>query len=171
MAGLLSERLDPVRWMGVPMAACMAATLLFAAPVRVFGLRAPEPLFAMVPLFAWAVLRPSILAPICLLILGLFDDLVWGGRMGLWELGLLVAYGFVLITRSMMGGQSRLMMWLWWAATLTVAMGVVYLAVRVVDHNAPNLLAVAGQWLPTVLLYPLADRLIGRFEDADPRFR
>lgn len=171
MAGLLSERLDPVRWMGVPMAACMAPTLLFAAPIRVFGLRAPEPVFAMVPVFAWAVLRPSILAPLCLLILGLFDDLVWGGRMGLWGLGLLVAYGFVLVTRNMMSGQSRLMMWVWWAAALTICMGSVYLAVRVLTGNAPNPLAVAGQWLPTVLLYPLADRLIGRFEDADPRFR
>jgi len=171
MAGLLSERLDPVRWMGVPMVACMGATLLFAAPIRVFGLRAPEPLFAMVPVFAWAVLRPSILAPICLLILGLFDDFVWGGRLGLWELGLLVAYGFVLITRNMMSGQSRLMMWVWWAAALTACMGAVYLAVRVLTGNSPSPLAVAGQWLPTVLLYPLVDRLIARFEDSDPRFR
>ena len=42
---------------------------------------------------------------------------------------------------------------------------------RILTGNAPSLLAVAGQWLPTVLLYPLADRLINRFEDADPRFR
>ena len=170
MAGL-SERLDPVRWMGVPMLACMVATLLFTAPIRVFGLRPPEPLFAMIPVFAWAVVRPSMLAPLCLLILGLFDDLVWGGRLGLWELGLLVAYGFVVVTRSMMGGQGRVMTLLWWAATVSVGMGAVYLAVRVLTGNAPNPLAVAGQWLPTVLLYPLADRLISRFEDADPRFR
>ena len=170
MAGL-TERLDPIRWMGVPMAACILGTLLFAAPIRVFGLRLPEPVFAMVPVFAWAVLRPSMLAPICLLILGLVDDLVWGGRLGLWGLGLLVAYGFVLITRNMMTGQSRLMMWVWWAATLTVGMGAVYLAVRMIDDNAPDPLAVALQWLPTFLLYPLADRLIDRFEDADPRFR
>jgi rod shape-determining protein MreD len=145
--------------------------LLFAAPIRIFGLRLPEPLFALIPVFAWAVLRPSILAPACLLILGLFDDLVWGGRLGLWELGLLAAYGFVLLTRDLMSGQSGLMMWAWWAVTLSVCMGAVYLAVRFLTGNAPNLLAVAGQWLPTVLLYPLADRLIGRFEDADPRFR
>jgi rod shape-determining protein MreD len=170
MAGL-TERLDPVRWMGVPMVACMGATLLFAAPIRVFGLRPPEPVFAMVPVFAWAVLRPSLLAPLCLLILGLFCDLVWGGRLGLWGLGLLVAYGLVLITRNMMSGQSRLMMWVWWTATISAGMGAVYLAVRLVTGNTPSVLALAGQWVPTLLLYPLADRLISRFEDADPRFR
>ncbi|MEI9889555.1 MAG: hypothetical protein WDN45_01990 [Caulobacteraceae bacterium] len=170
MAGL-TERLDPWRWMGVPMLACMGATLVFAAPIRVFGLYPPEPAFAMVPAFAWAVLRPTVLAPLFLLLLGLFDDLVWGGRLGLWGLGLLVAYAFVLITRNMMSGQSRIMMWVWYAAAATACMASIYLAVRIVTGNSPNILAVAGQWLPTVLLYPLADRLISRFEDADPRFR
>jgi rod shape-determining protein MreD len=171
VAGLTAERLDPWRWIVAPMVACVVATLLLSAPIRVFGLRLPEPVFGMVPVFAWAVLRPSILAPLCLLALGLCMDLIWGGRLGLWGLGLLVAYGLVLVTRNMMSGQSRVMMWVWWAASLTACMGAVYLAVRVTTHNSPTILAVAGQWLPTVLLYPLADRLISRFEDADPRFR
>ena len=171
MAPLTVERLDPWRWMAAPMLACMAFTLLFAAPIRVFGLQLPEPVFAMVPAFAWAVLRPSILAPACLLILGLFNDLLWGGHLGLWGLGLLAAYGLVLISRNMMSGQSRLMMWIWYLSACTAAMGVTYLAIALQTHNLPNLLAVAGQWLPTALLYPLADRLIGRFEDSDPRFR
>jgi rod shape-determining protein MreD len=153
------------------MGACMGATLLLAAPIRVFGLPLPEPAFAMVPAFAWAVLRPSILAPLCLLMMGLFDDLVWGGRLGQWGLGLLVAYAFVLISRNMMSGQSRVMMWAWYAAAWSACMGAIYLIVRFTTGNSPSILAMAGQWLPTVLLYPLADRLITRFEDADPRFR
>ncbi len=171
MASLTAERLDPLRWIAAPMALCMLATVLFAAPISVFGLQLPEPVFAMVPAFAWAVLRPSLLAPACLLLLGLFDDLVWGGRLGLWGLGLLVAYGFVLITRNMMTGQSRLMMVLWYVVAWSAGMGAAWLAVRLGTGDAPNILAVAGQWLPTALLYPLADRLIGRFEDIDPRFR
>ena len=57
------------------------------------------------------------------------------------------------------------------AAATGLAMGVAYLAVLVETGNPPSLLATAGQWLPTALLYPLAERLIERFEDADPRFR
>jgi rod shape-determining protein MreD len=171
MAKLTAERLDPVRWILIPMAACMAATLLFAAPIRIFGLRPPEPVFAMVPCFAWAVLRPSMLAPLCLLILGLFDDLVWGGRLGVWGLGLLVAYAFVMISRNIMSGQGWLMNGVWYLFVTAAGMGAAYLAVVLEARNLPSLLAVAGQWLPTALLFPLADRLIGRFEDADPRFR
>ncbi len=168
---LTAERPDPVRWFVLPMVACMAATLVMAAPIRVHGLQLPEPLFAMVPAFAWAVLRPSLAAPLCLLALGLFCDLVWGGRLGLWGLALLAAYGFVLLTRNMMSGQSRVMLWAWYAAAALIAMGVAFIAVMIETGNIPSLLAVAGQWLPTLLLYPLADGLIGRFEDADPRFR
>jgi len=171
MAGLTAERLDPIRWMAAPMAVCMIATLLFAAPIKIAGLQLPEPVFAMVPAFAWAVLRPSILGPVFVLLLGLFCDLVWGGRLGLWGLGLLVAFGFVLVTRNMMSGQSRLMMWVWYVAAWSIGMGCVYLVVLMQTGNAPNILAVAGQWLPTALLYPVADRLIGAFEDTDPRFR
>jgi rod shape-determining protein MreD len=171
MAPLTAERLDPWRWIVAPMAASMAATLLFAAPIKILGLRPPEPVFAMVPVFAWAVLRPSLYAPLCVLALGLFDDLAWGGRLGLWSLGLLVAYAFVLMTRSMMSGRGRLMMWVWYMVVTAAGMGAVYGVVALESHNRPGILAVAGQWLPTALLFPLADRLIGRFEDADPRFR
>jgi rod shape-determining protein MreD len=125
----------------------------------------------MIPTFAWAVLRPSIVSPLCVLALGFCCDLVWGGRLGLWELGLLSAFGFILVTRNMMSGQSRTMLWAWYAAACALAMGVAYAAVVMETGNPPSLLAVAGQWLPTALLYPVADRLIGRFEDADPRFR
>jgi rod shape-determining protein MreD len=168
---LTAERPDPIRWIVLPMAACLVATLLLAAPIRVHGLQLPEPLFAMVPVFAWAVLRPSLIAPLCVLLLGLFCDLVWGGRLGLWGLALLVAYGFILLTRNMMIGQGRVMVWAWYSAAVLMAMATAYLAVRVETGNAPSLLAVAGQWLPTAALYPVADRLIDRFEDADPRFR
>jgi rod shape-determining protein MreD len=38
-------------------------------------------------------------------------------------------------------------------------------------QNAPSLVSLAWQFLATVILYPFADRLIDRFEDADVRFR
>jgi rod shape-determining protein MreD len=167
----LTERLDPWRWIGVPMAACIGATILLSAPIRVFGLQPPQPMWAMVPAFAWAVLRPSILAPFCLLLLGLVCDLVSGGRLGLTSLLLLTAYGFVLITRNMMSGQSRLMMWVWYAVAWSAGMGVAVMAITQHTGHMPSALSLAALWLQTALLYPLADHLIARFEDADPRFR
>ena len=168
---LTAARLDPFRWLGLPMLACIVAALLLAAPVRVFGLRLPEPVWAMVPAFAWAVIRPSFLAPFAVLVMGLFYDAFWGGPLGLWVLSLMLVYAGVVLARSILVGQSKLIMWLWYAGMTAVAMGAGYLFCMIATATAPNPMSVLWQYLVTAALYPLADRLIERFEDADVRFR
>jgi rod shape-determining protein MreD len=163
--------LNPGRWLGVPMLMCVVATIVFAAPIRIWGLQLPEPVFAMVPAFAWAMIRPSILAPFAILLLGLFLDIFWGGPTGLWGLSLLVAYAMVLILRNMMTGQSRPMMWVWFAGVSAVAMTAAFLFTMLDSLAMPSLLAVFWQFLVTALLFPFAHRLVDRFEDADVRFR
>jgi rod shape-determining protein MreD len=46
-----------------------------------------------------------------------------------------------------------------------------YLVVTVIARNPPSILALIGQVVPTLLLFPFADRMIERFEDGDVRFR
>lgn len=150
---------------------CLGWTLLFGIPLRVFGLQLPEPVFCMVPAFAWAVIRPSIMAPFGVLLMGLILDIFWGSPVGLWALSLLTAYGVVLLSRNWMVGQSRPMMWAWFAAACAIASLAGFLFTRLDARASPSLIAVAWQFLATILLYPFAHRLIDRFEDADVRFR
>lgn len=163
--------LDPWRWLGVPACLCMGGVILLAAPIQLFGLRLPEPVFPMVCAFGWAVIRPSILAPIGLLLLGLFLDLYWGGPLGLWAVSLLLAYAVTLAMRNMMTGQSRPMMWAWYAGITLAAMVTGYLITMLDVKAAPSIVGVVWQFLATAILYPFAHRLIDRFEDADVRFR
>lgn len=163
--------LAPWSWLGVPMLWVMAATFLFALPIRFWGLGLPEPLFALPVTFAWAVIRPSMLGPVCVMLLGLYCDLLWGAPLGLWPVCLLLPYGMVLGGRAMLAGQSQLMMWLWYAAATALTLGAGYLFTMLETRNAPDAISVGFQFLATVILYPFADRLIDRFEDADVRFR
>ena len=163
--------LAPWVWLGVPILQVMVATILFAIPLRLWGLALPEPVFALPVVFAWAVIRPSMLAPIGVMIMGLFLDLLWGGPRGLWAVCLLLPYGAVLAGRSILAGQPRLIMWGWYAATVLLAMGAGFLFTMLNARSSPDLISVGWQFLATVVLYPLADRLIDRFEDADVRFR
>lgn len=163
--------LAPWRWLGTPMLAAMAASLLLAVPIRVFGLGLPEPIFAMPVAFAWAVIRPSMLAPLGVMIMGVYLDFLWGSPTGFWAVCLLLAYGVVLAGRSMLAGQSQVMMWVWYGVATALAMGAGCLFTMLDTQNAPSLLSVFWQYLATVVLYPFADRLIDRFEDADVRFR
>jgi rod shape-determining protein MreD len=163
--------LEPWRWIGVPMLQVMVATILFGVPLRVFGLQLPEPLFAMTLAFAWAVIRPSVLAPFAILILGLFLDIFWGGPLGLWAICLLIAYGVALAGRTMMAGQNRAILWLWYALVTATALVSAYLFVMLDSKSSPGLIPLAWQFLATIVLYPFSQRLIDLFEDADVRFR
>ncbi|MGE5501987.1 MAG: hypothetical protein ACM3W4_08685 [Ignavibacteriales bacterium] len=166
-----AQPLNPWRWLGLPALLCLAASVVFATPLRVFGLQLPEPVFAMVPAFAWAVIRPSILAPFVLLAMGVFLDALWGTALGFWAVCLLVAYASVLASRNMMSGQSSAVMWVWYAVVTALGLGVGYLFTIFEAKAAPNWAVVFWQFAWTVILYPFAHRLVGRFEDADVRFR
>jgi len=172
MSLVMSARpLVPWRWLGVPAVLSLVATVILATPIDILGLRLPEPVFPLALSFAWAVIRPSVLAPFLLLAIGLFLDMFWGGPAGLWAVVLLVPYAAVLIGRSVMNGQGRGMSQIWYTLTLVLAFGTAYLVVVMNGLTPPNLVAVFWQFLATGLLYPFVHLLIERFEDADVRFR
>ncbi len=163
--------LQPLSWLILPLVFCLAATVAFATPLRILGLSLPEPVFPMILAFAWAVIRPSLLGPFLLLIAGLFLDFFWGDVLGLWALCLLLAYGAALLARSLMAGQSTPVLWAWYVAAVLLAFGGAYVFVALDTHVNPDPVSVILQLAVTACLFPLAARLIARFEDADIRFR
>jgi rod shape-determining protein MreD len=168
---LTTRRLNPILWLGVPMALCVAATVVLALPIRIFGLRLPEPVFALVPAFAWAVIRPSVLPPFALVVLGLILDALWGGPLGLWPVCLLCAYAPILVLRPILSGQEAWILWAIYAAVCGVALAVGLAAITLRAGAMPGLIGVFWQWLASAALFPFAHRLITRYEDADVRFR
>jgi rod shape-determining protein MreD len=163
--------LQPSRWLGAPALAALAATILFALPLRVFGLSPPQPVFPMALAFAWGVIRPSSLGPLILFTLGLFLDLFWGGRLGLWPMALIAGYALTLAGRSLMAGQGSVVMAGWYAAACAAALGLAAVFATMVAQEQPNLIALGWQLLWTIALFPAAFWLVDRFEDADVRFR
>ena len=163
--------LEPWRWIGLPLAYAIAATILLSIPLHLLQWQLPQPVFPIVLAFAWAVIRPSVLAPFALLLAGLFLDIFWSGPLGLWALCLLIAYGCAFAGRSMMAGQSQLILFVWYGLVTATAFVAGYLFVMLDAKSSPGLVPLAWQVAATIVLYPFAQRLIDRFEDADVRFR
>lgn len=163
--------LSALAWIGLPAVLAVLATIALGVPFRLFGLALPEPVFPMALAFAWPVIRPSLLAPLVLLLIGLFLDLYWGAPKGLWALSLLIAYGMLLLTRSLLIGQAAATLAGWYVAAVALAFGAAYLFTLLDSGVAPSLTATGLQLAVTVVLFPLAYRLVRRFEDADVRFR
>ena len=171
MARVTVQSPNPLEWLFTPMLLSMAGAVLLALPVKLFGLQLPEPVFPLALAFAWAVIRPSILAPFALLALGLFLDLFWDGPFGLWALALLVAYAATLSVRRVLSGLGWWGLGGWYVVAVALAMGA-GVAITMMDSAVvPSLVAVAWQTLACLALFPLSYRLIERFEDADVRFR
>ena len=161
----------PMQWVVYPALVAIALTILLATPVELFGLKMPEPVLPLILAFAWPLIRPSMVAPAVLFALGLFLDLFWGGTLGLWPLCLLSVYGAVLASRSLLAGQETQILFVWYAICALGAFIVAYLVVTLDAGRAPSLLALLGQVVPTLLLFPVADWMIQRFDDGDVRFR
>ncbi|MEH6664365.1 MAG: hypothetical protein V7678_05900 [Brevundimonas sp.] len=161
----------PMQWMVWPALIALAGTVILATPAHLFGLSLPEPILPLALAFAWPLIRPSVLAPMMLLALGLFLDVFWYAPLGLWALSLLAVYGVVLAARSLLAGQDARMLFAWYAACTILAFILAYMIVSLVAGNAPSLLALFWQVLPTLALFPAAAWMIERFDDGDVRFR
>ncbi|MFJ6023747.1 hypothetical protein ACIQC9_04005 [Brevundimonas sp. NPDC092305] len=161
----------PEQWILIPALIVIAATIVLAIPMRVFGLSLPEPVLPMLLAFAWPLVRPSVLAPLVLAALGLFLDLFWGGPLGLWPLVLLVVYGVILAARNILAGQESIFLFLWYAGGCLLAFLIAWLAVSSISGSMPSLWAVLLQVLPTLALFPIALFMLDRFDDGDVRFR
>jgi rod shape-determining protein MreD len=163
--------MSPLIWLGAPTVAVLAASLVLATPVRIAGLQAPEPVFALVPAFAWAMARPSVLPPFMLVLLGLGLDLLWGAPLGLWPTCLLAAFALVFAARRILSGQEFWGLWAWYAAACAVAMTVGLLLVALRAGRFPSLIGTGAQFGVTLLLFPFAWRLVERYEASDTRYR
>lgn len=161
----------PLHWVIYPAIVCMILTRVLSTPVRLFGLPPPEPIFAFALAFAWPLIRPSMLGPAALFVVGVFTDLSLSGQLGLWTLALLGVYAVVLFARPFIVGQDMRVMFAWYAGVTIGAFVFAYLFVMLDVKVAPSLVAVFLQLLPTILLFPAAGWLIQRFDDGDVRFR
>jgi len=163
----------PVQWIVYPALITVAITMILATPVKLFGFSLPEPVIPLVLAFAWPLIRPSWIAPLVLMGVGLFLDIFWGaqGLLGMWALALLAVYAVVLGARSFLIGQDTAVLFVWYASCCGLAFSICYAIVSFKIGNMPSILALLGQIVPTLLLFPFANSMIERFDDGDVRFR
>jgi rod shape-determining protein MreD len=171
MAAAVVQPLNPLVWLGLPALVSAAATLVFAAPIEIAGFGLPQPVFAMTCAFAWAVIRPSILAPFALVVLGLFDDLLWGDRLGLWAIALLSAYALTASSRRLILGQGFWALWGWYLAAGAAAFLVAAVLSLLTADRFPDVLGTGVAFAATGAVFWFAWKLIDIYDDADVRFR
>ena len=142
----------------------LALLLIIAAmvPLQVPGLSQIVPAWGLMAIYFWVLHRPDLLPPWTIFLLGLMQDLLSGGPLGINAFVLLVVYaGIGSLRRFTAGAPGRMI----WASFLLIAAGAFFLSwslnclinARLIDPT-PALL----QCLMTVAFYPILSWVLTR---------
>lgn len=131
-------------------------------PAGVPGFSTVTPLLSVAVIFFWVVARPNLLPPAAVFCIGLLQDVLSGGPIGLWALTLLMVQYLSLSQRRFLAGQSFVLGWIGFASIVTGAACLAWLAACIYYDVLLSPMPVLVQAALTVLVYPaIAWILIG----------
>jgi rod shape-determining protein MreD len=153
----------------LPVLCAVLGAIIGNVPLSAFGSFVPQPLFALMPVYFWCLVRPDLMPPPAALAIGILQDLLSGGQMGVWALSFVATYALVDRERDAFAGLSGLGALLGFATAMLVAGGTAYAIIGLSHEQLPRiepLLAMAAVtivlYLPVLgLLNQLHHRLIG----------
>ena len=129
--------------------------LLLASPIRLAQDTLPMPLIPLVVVFFWSIYSPSYLPAGSIFSIGLLQDLVSGGPLGLWPVIYLCVNYLVLSQREYFHGREQRVVWLGFAVVAFLAATVLWLVMSLMSGLLLPLGALTAQILMTAAVYPL----------------
>ncbi len=95
----------------VPFLVCIFSVILTMLPYGLSSSLVVAPSFAFIAIFYWTLFRPNLMHPILVFVVGLYQDLLSMGPLGLWATTYLVLYGYFLFRRQYFAGRSFASLW------------------------------------------------------------
>lgn len=150
----------------LPTATMIVAGLISIIPVRAPGYAALTPAFTLMAAYHWTIYRPDLLPPSVLFGVGLAEDLLTGGPVGVTPLLLLVARGVVLNYRRYF--VNRGFAFVWAGFTVLAAGGMLFLwgVHCALDLTILDFRSTLFRTVLTIASFPAASFLIGRAQRA-----
>lgn len=148
------SRLDHFARGLLPLLCTLAVVLIGAVPTRLPMFELVAPALTLAAVYYWSIYRPDLLNAFFILLLGVLQDLLIGGPVGVSSFVLLLTYLVVVTQRKFFHGKSFSVVW-WGFMLIALGAGVMswtahtLLAMRWIDPAAPAL-----GLLLTILFYP-----------------
>ena len=139
----------------VPFALSLFLVLLVNLPVSFTGRMLPSPLLALACVYYWVLVRPDLMPPVAVFLIGFLEDVVSGGPPGLWAAGFLAAYALTDRERDTLAGLSGLGAILGFAGSMLVAALTAYALYWAVYWRPTPLAPLFLETVVTVMFYPL----------------
>ncbi len=129
--------------------------LILALPFRFFEGALPTPIIPLVVVFFWSIYSPDFLPSPSVFAIGLLQDLLMGGPLGLWASVYLVTQFAVSSQRAYFLGREQKVVWMGFALAASVASLMLWLVMSLMSGALLPVGALAAQVAATILIYPL----------------
>lgn len=139
----------------------LASLLLHAAPTRLPGGIDILPLLPLITLFIWAVRRPRYVSPWLIFAVGLLQDLLIGGPMGVWALSYLVSFALARPREEESGGEVPALS-LRFAVLTLIALSLAWAAGSVALGEPAATTDLVTEGILTIILFPAFAYLFAR---------
>ena len=138
-----------------PFAMGVFAVFLIATPWRFFDALVPTPILPLTIVFFWTLYEPQKLPASAVFLIGIFQDILSGGPIGLWSTLYLVVQYAVLSQRAYFLGRAFQVIWMGFAVTAFTAGLIQWLVMGLMAGELLPLRFILIQMLTTVAFYPM----------------
>ena len=154
MIRTLWHRLDMTARNLSPFAISILLVMMAMVPVRIPEISPVLPSLALIAVFYWSIYRPDLMPVWAVFLIGIFEDLLGGGPIGIGTISLLLVHGIVRSQPRFFASASFMVMWFLFALAAAGAIATVWLLTclyyGVAVHPRPALF----QFFLTVAIYP-----------------
>jgi rod shape-determining protein MreD len=156
---------SPAAWL-LPTATTCLAALVSLQPVHIPGYAAVTPVFAIMAVYHWTIYRPDLLPPLVLFAIGVVDDLLAGGHVGITALLLLISRIALLRCRRWFFDRAFSFIWGGFALLTGGAMVGVWATEAALEFHLAKPGKVVISAVLTISIFPFASWLLGRTQRA-----
>ncbi|NOX82356.1 MAG: rod shape-determining protein MreD [Alphaproteobacteria bacterium] len=146
-----------------PLLLGLLGVIILALPIRLFEGAAPTPIIPLVVVFFWSIYAPAYMPSVSVFLIGILQDLLTGGPLGLWAAVYLVTQFVVMSQRSYFLGREQKVVWLGFALAAASASLMLWLVMSLMSGGLLPVGALLAQMTTTVLIYPLFGVAFGEF--------
>ena len=145
----------------IPFVCALIGVVAANVPVSLSGGIVPPPMLALMPVYYWCLVRPDLMPPAAVLVIGVLEDLLSGSPPGVWTLSFVAAYALVDRERDSFAGLAGVGAILGFAAAMLTAGAAAYAIICIYYWHLPPLGPILLEIAVSVIFYIPVAILLG----------
>jgi len=137
----------------IPFACGLLGVIVANMPVSFLRGVVPPPMFSLMPIYFWCLVRPDLMPPWAAFALGVLEDFFSGGPPGIWALSFVATYALIGRQRDAFAGLAGFGALLGFAAAMLVASACAWLVAAFVYGRLPPVTPLSIEFAVSVVAY------------------